>query len=133
MSGVDIIGELLRDDPDKAADIATANIKTGVLPPDVSLPALLVAEISQVERQTLKRLGVVRTIDRVRVTGRFTSVRERKAIMDWVKARCAGRTGTIASFSNVSILTAGRGPDLNGPGSSFEKSQDFKVSYDATT
>jgi len=29
------------------------------------------------------------------------------------------------------VLTAGAGPELNGPGDSFERNQDFTVSYDA--
>lgn len=130
-TGVDIIGALLLAEAPLVALIPAPRIKSGVLPDGVEIPALVVQETSQVERQTLIRGQKVRTIDRVSVTGRFRSVRERKEIMEMVKNICAGRTGTIAGMENVSILTAGRGPDLLGPGDSFEKTQDFRVSYDA--
>ena len=40
-------------------------------------------------------------------------------------------TGDIGGALRVSILTAGLGPSLNGPGNSFEQTQDFRVSWDA--
>lgn len=130
-TGTDIIGALLLADAELIALIPAPRIKSGVLPDGIDLPALVVQETSQVERQTLVRGSKVRMIDRVSVTGRFNSIRERKTIMEMVKTICAGRTGTIADMENVSILTAGRGPDLLGPADSFEKTQDFRVSYDA--
>lgn len=133
MSGVTIIGELLRSDPNRPGSVAETSIKIGIQPEGAGLPFLVVAEVSQVERQMLKRGATVHTTDRISVTGRFASVRDRITLMNWVKNCCAGRTGAVAGFANVSILTAGRGPDLNGPGGSFEKTQDFRVSYDAPT
>lgn len=130
-TGTDIIGSLLLADAPLIALIPAPGIKSGILPDATPLPALVVQEASQVERQTLVRGSKVRTVDRVSVTGRFRSIRERKTIMEMVKKICAGRTGTIAGIENVSIITAGRGPDLLGPGDSFEKTQDFRVSYDA--
>ncbi len=130
-TGADIIGALLLADAPLIALIPATRIKSDILPDGVALPALVVSEASQVERQTLVRGSKVRTIDRVSVTGRFRSVRERKTIMQMVKNICAGRTGTIAGMENVSILNAGRGPNLFGPGDSLEKTQDFRVSYDA--
>lgn len=133
MSGVDIIGDLLGEDPNRPAGVEAESIRTGDFPAGSSPPLFLVAEVSQVERQTLVRGVTVRTVDRVAVTGHFDNVRDRKTLMAWVKKCCAGRTGTIAGFANVSILTAGRGPDLRGPNGSYLKTQDFRVSYDATT
>lgn len=130
-TGTDIIGALLLADAPLIALIPATRIKSGILPDGVELNALVVHETSQVERHTLVRGAKVRTTDRVSVTGRFRSVRERKRIMEMVKNICAGRTGAIAGMENVSIITAGRGPDLLGPGDSFEKTQDFRVSYDA--
>lgn len=51
--------------------------------------------------------------------------------MKLVRDCCAGRTGNIGGGVNVSILTAGRGPELNGPGNTYERTADFRVSYDA--
>lgn len=129
--GAGIIGALLRDYAPLVEIVPLARIKRGRLSDDIDLPALVVSEISRVERQPLVRGATVRTIDRVSVSGRFGSDRERTQIMTMVKDACAGKVGTIAGLANVSILTAGRGPDLNGPGDSFEKTADFRVSYDA--
>lgn len=128
--GTDIIGELLRAHTPLLEIVPAANIKAGRLSDDADLNAIVVTEISQVERSLLHSRGVpVPVIDRVAVTGRFRSHRERKAAMRMIKDCCAGRTGTIAGILNVSITSAGRGPDLNGIGDSFEKTQDFRVSY----
>lgn len=131
--GTGIIGALLRDHEALTSIVPVGNIKRGRLPDNISLPALVVTEISQVERHALVRGTTVRTVDRVAVAGRFASNEQRTKVMEIVKQCCAGRTGTIAGAANVSILTAGRGPDLNGPGDSFEKTADFRVSYDVPT
>lgn len=133
MTGVDIIGALLRAADGAPAGLVAANIKAGQLPDSVKLPALLVRETSSGERQTLRRGSKVRTTDRVSVTVRAGNYRDQGLIIRWVKNFCAGRTGDIAGASSVSILTAGTGPDLIGPATSFEKTQDFRVSYDAPT
>lgn len=131
MTGVDIIGALLRADPAIVALVPTDRIKAAVLPEGVALPALLVRLVSSVEVQPLRRPLMVRTTDRISVTVRAISYREQREIIAAVKKACAGLTGTIAGALNASILTAGTGPDVGGPGNSFEQSQDFRVSYDA--
>ena len=130
-TGVDIVGTLLREDPDLVAIVPIGRIKAGALPDDVPLPALLVRCVSSVERQVLKRGTTTRTADRISVTVRAASYRDQRAVMKLVKQCCAGRTGTVAGEPAVSILTAGTGPDARGPGNSFEQTQDFRVSYDA--
>jgi len=131
MTGADIIGALLLADTAMMEMFTPAQVKGGRLPDDVTLPALLVKETSTVERHTLKREGTTRTIDRVSVTVRADSYRDQRKAMLLVKNCCAGRTGDLGGATRVSILTAGRGPELDGPGNTFERTQDFKVSYDA--
>jgi len=131
MTGVDIVGELLNSDEPLIAAVAAGQIKAGALPDGVVLPTLLVRMTSNVERQMLKRGATVRTIERISVTVRAASYRDQGAVMKLVVKACAGRTGSIAGADNVSVLTAGRGPDLRGPGNSFEQTQDFRVSFDA--
>jgi len=131
MTGVDILGELVLTDASLIAAIPPAQIKAGALPENVVLPALLFRMTSNVERQMLKRGATVRTIERVSVTVRAVSYDEQRAAMALVVKACAGRTGSIAGADNVSVLTAGRGPDLRGPGNTFEQTQDFRVSFDA--
>lgn len=131
MSGVSIIGALLTGASSFPAGLAADRIKAGKLPDGIMLAALLVREVSSVERQALKRGATVRTTDRVSVTVRASSYRQQKAVLRWVRSTCAGKTGAIAGHSSVSILTAGEGPDVLGPGDSFEQTQDFRVSFDA--
>lgn len=131
ISGLDIIGALLREDEGVISLIPAERIKGGRLPDGVGLPALLVKETSTVERQALKRGATTRTVDRVSVTVRAASYREQRLAMKLVRKCCAGRTGDLAGALRVSILTAGTGPELDGPANSFERTQDFRVSYDA--
>jgi len=131
MTGVTIIGALLRADASLLAVVPADRIKAGRLPDGVALPALLVRTVSSIDRQTLKRGVTVRTTDRVSVTVRAASYRDQRAVIEMVRAACAGRVGDIGGGSRVSILTAGTGPDVNGPANSFEQAQDFRVSFDA--
>ena len=131
MTGVDIIGALLRESAAVQALVPAERIKAGRLPDDVALPALLVAVTSEMERQQLKRGATTRTTQRVSVTVRAASYRDQREAIHLVRDCCAGRTGDVGGGSRVSILTAGAGPDLDGPGNTFERTQDFRVSYDA--
>jgi len=131
MSGRAIIGALLLADADLLAVVAEASIKAGRLPADTVLPALLIRTISVVERHPLKRSGWERTTARVSVAVRALNYRQQEQIIGLVRTCCSGRTGNIGGGTRVSILTAGLGPDVNGPGDTFEQTQDFRVSFDA--
>jgi hypothetical protein len=130
-TGVDIVGALLCADNTVLAMFAAEQIKAGRLPDGVRLPALLVKTTSTTERQTLKRGATTRTIDRVSVTVRAGSYEDQRRAIGLVTKCCAGLTGNIGGGRSVSILTAGTGPELDGPGNSYERTQDFRVSYDA--
>lgn len=129
MTGVDIIGALLLADDAILAKVAEASVKAGQLPDDVILPALLVRLTSGVERLQLKRIGRILMVDRVSVTVRAASYIDQTDIIQLVKDACAGRTGSVGGGENVSIINAGTGPDLPGPGNTFEQTTDFRVSY----
>lgn len=131
MTGTDIIGALLREDPDVIGLIPVDRIKAASLPDGVELPVLLVRTISSVELQVLKRKATTRTFDRVAVAVRAANYRDQKAAIRLVKTCCAGKVGNIGGGQSVSILTAGTGPDLRGPGDSYEQTIDFRVSFDA--
>jgi hypothetical protein len=133
MSGVDIAGALLLADAAVIAMFPATQIKAGRLPDDVILPALLLRKVSGVDRQTLTRGATRRTTDRVSVTVRAANYRDQREGIRLVRACLAGQAGNIGGGLNVSILTAGTGPDVNGPGDSFEQAQDFRVSYDEPT
>lgn len=125
----DIIGALLLDHAPLIALVPADRIKGGRLG-NVALPALLVTIVSGVDRQPLKRGKIVRRTDRVSVTVRTASHRQRKLLISLIRHACAGQLGSIAGALRVSVLTAGLGPEMDGPGDSFEQAQDFKVSFD---
>lgn len=131
MTGADIIGTLLRADAALVALVPQGRIKGKRLPLGIALPALLVRVVSVVDRQPLTLGALVRRTDRIAVTVRAASGDDQDAIIKLVRAVCAGRSGAIAGAVNVSIRTAGLGPDLDGPGNSFEQTQDLRVSFDA--
>lgn len=131
MTGAEIIGALLRDYTPLTALVPAASIKGGRLPEGQPLPALLVRVVSLIDRQPLKRQGWCRSTARIAVTVRAASYREQGIIIDHVRKCCAGRVGTIGGGVRVAILTAGLSPDVDGPGATFEQTQDFKVSFDA--
>lgn len=131
--GSDIIGALLLADADLLAVVPAARIRAGALPENVDLPALLVTCTSAVERTSLVRGAWTRTVDRISVTVRAATHAERKTVLGLVTACCAGKTGNIGGGTRVAIRSAGRGPDLRGPGNTFDRTADFRVSYDAAT
>ena len=131
MSGAAIVGALLRADVALLGLVPAARIKNERLPDDAPLPTVVVREISSSDRQTLKQRQFVRSVDRVSVTVRAANLRERDAVLKLVRAACAGKLGSIAECERVSVLTAGKGPGLAGPANSYERPQDFSVSYDA--
>jgi hypothetical protein len=133
MSGVAIIDALLGAHAPLLAVVPREATKQGRLPDKTPLPALLIRTTASNEWQALTRGDVVPTTDLVSVAVRASSYRQQKAVMKLIVAACAGRTGTIAGFNNVAVLTAGAGPDVAGPADSYEQTQDFRVSFDALT
>lgn len=131
MSGTDIVAELLLGDPALLAIVPAERVKGGLLASDIPLPALLIREVSSVDRQQLKQGPIVRTVERISVTVRAPSYRVQKQVMRAVRAVGVGERRAIAGATSVSVRTAGRGPDMIGPGDSFEQTQDFRVSFDA--
>ena len=130
MTGVEIVGAILRDHPALVERISVGRIKAGSLPDNILLPALLLRTVSSIDRQWLKRSDVWRVTDRVSVAVRASSYADQIAIIQIVKRLCGGLTGDIGGALRVSILTAGTGPDVGGPANSFEQTQDFRVSFD---
>jgi hypothetical protein len=133
MTGVDVIGKLLRENGAITALVPVERIKTGSLPDGIALPALLVRSVSLVERQTLRRGEWVRQTERTSVAVRANNIREQRAIIKLVRNSCAGFTGDLPEATSISVLSAGTGPDVGGPANSFEQTQDFKVGFNALT
>lgn len=129
MTGVDIIGALLQADGALIAIVPANRIKAAQLPDGIPLPALLVRLVSSVEQQLLNRGTTVRSTDRISVTVRAANYRDQVQIIRRVRSICAGQTGAVGGGDDVSILSAGTGPDVIGPANSFEQTQDFRVSF----
>jgi len=132
MSGVTIVGALLQAHEPLTSAVAQGNIKAGRLTDTTALPTLLLRSVSRVERLMLKRVGTVRITERIAVTARAESYREPGLLLRLVRDACAHKTGTIAGFERCAVLTAGTGPDVLGPGDSFERTQDFSVTFEET-
>ncbi|WP_230781566.1 tail completion protein gp17 [Sphingomonas sp. Leaf37] len=131
MSGTGIVTELLLADPTMAAIAARGGLKEDRLPDGVTLTAVLLRTVSSTDRQPLKVGALIRSSERIAVTVRAASVRDRKAAIRTIRAACHGKTGDLAECFRVSVRTAGLGPSVLGPGNSFEQTQDFRVSFDA--
>jgi hypothetical protein len=130
MSGSSIINELLEADPVLAVAAEEQRIKEDLWPENVELPAYLVRTISSTDRNNLTPGPFIRSFERISVTVRASSVRERKAEIDRVREAGRDRVGDFAGCFRVSVLTNGRSPTLIGPGNTFEQTQDFIVSFD---
>lgn len=130
-TGVDTVGELLRADEAILAMIPLDRIKAGALPDNFARPALLIRCVSSVERQPLKRGATTPTKDRVAVTAIADSYRDQRAIIALAKACCAGKIVNLDGGHRASVLTDSTGPDVRGPGGTYEQTIDFRVSYDA--
>lgn len=131
MSGVDIIGALVRASVPVTSLVPIERIKAGALPDDATLDAILLRSVSRSEWQPLKQRASVRVNERVAVTVRATSFRRQEQLLELIRSACRGALGTIAGAQRVAVLTAGTGPDVRGPNNSFEKTQDFRVSFEA--
>jgi hypothetical protein len=130
MTGEDIIGARLLASAAITDLVPAAQIKAGRLPENAAMPSLLVRTISTIERQSLKRGARVFVVERVSVTVRAAKHSERKAIMKLLPGACVGFEAESGDATNISALTAGAGPDVDGPGNTFERGQDFRVSFE---
>lgn len=131
VTGAFIVGELLRADNDIIAIVPAEHIKLGAVPADAPLPVILIRRISSVDRDGLRPGGTTPTFDRVAVLVRAGSYRDQCRLIKLVKDCCRGKRGGFDTGRNYSIRTAGTGPDLRGPGNSYEQTQDFRVFYNA--
>lgn len=128
MNGVDIIGHLLRGDAALTAIWPTATIKAGALAEGEL--GILVRSVSVIDWQPLAAEPRVHSTERVSVTVRAKTYREQVAAIKLIRRACAGMIAPeIGEARGIAVLTAGTGPDVIGPGNTFEQAQDFRVSF----
>lgn len=130
MTGLEIVGAILEVHEPLLELVDADSIKAAKMADGVALPALLLTTVSSVDRQPLKRGNFDRVTDRVSVAVRAASYEDQIKIIRIVKRCCGGLTGDIGGGLRVTILTAGTGPDMEGPANSFEQTQFFRVSFD---
>lgn len=130
MTGEDIIAQRLLISTAIGALVPESSIKAEQMPDGTPLPWLLIRTISTIERQTLERGARVFLRERISVTVAAKSHRDRKMIMSLLPAACVGFEAARGDATSVSVLTAGAGPNVTGPGNRFERAQDFRVSFE---
>lgn len=130
MNGVDIIGHLLRGDAALTAIWPASSIKAGALAENEL--GILVRSVSLIDRQTLAHEPMQHSVERVSATVRAKTYREQVAAIKLIRRACAGVVAAeIGEARQIAVLTAGTGPDVLGPGNTFEQAQDFRVSFNA--
>lgn len=137
MTGVDIIATILRAHEALTEIVPAENIRAGRLPEGFPLPALLLRTVSSMQTLPLKAGPTIRFADRVSATVRAASYRDQVRVMRLlVKIRIDLQPSFIIDedriATRVSVLPAGRGPDLSGPGNSFEQAADWRVGFETT-
>lgn len=138
MSGVAIIRHLLATNGALTAVVPAARIMAGVLPMNVTLPAIAVSSISSMRRNTVSMAESTTLVtERVQVAlvvkdsasggGDYPAL---TAGMRLIRQACPNQHGTLNGILCDSILPDVEGPDLDGeqPGL-ISRSQDFMVRW----
>lgn len=112
MSGSAIITELLLADAWLKELQQGGRLKEDRLPENAVLPAVMLSTVSGSDRQTLSREEFTRSVERIAVTVRAASVRDRKAAIARIRTACKDKIGSFAGCRRVSVTTAGLGPSL---------------------
>lgn len=133
MSGAMIVGTLLRRHAPLTALVAPKWIKLGELPEGAPMQAVLIRSISVLDVHFLTAATMQRSTERVAVLVRAETYREQAALLQLVRAACRGFTGVLdgVEADRIAVHTSGAGPDLRGADGSFQRTQDFRVSFDA--
>ena len=139
MSGVAIIRGLLVANSGVTTVVPTTRIMAGNLPLNTALPAIEIAQISSIPRNSI-RINESPKVhsDRVQVTALFKDIDGGgyagvKSLLKLVLAACPSQRGTINSFECISIA-----PDIEQVGAADEGtnlisgSRDFIVVWNST-
>lgn len=130
MSGVAVIGYLLRNTGAMTAIVPSARVYSGVLPLNTVLPALSVAQVSGQEWLPVRSSGVSLMTERVQVSVMTKSYATQKAAMKAIRDAVTYQRGTIGGFAVDSILPDTVSPDIQDPDSgNYFQSQDFIVKW----
>lgn len=131
MTGVEIVGTLLRQYEPLAAEVPHRFIKAGALPDDAQMDALLIRSVSLTDRQFLKEGSLASVVERVSVTVRASSYARQKLLIRLVRQACRGFTGAMGDATEIAVRPNGQGPDVRGSDDSYQQAQDFRVAFTA--
>lgn len=130
MSGVSIIRALLVGDAANVALVPKVRIAAGVLPKGTKLPAQSIETVTMNDRNIPAPGGWRHVSELVRVTGLASTYPQLDAVMKAQKKACADRLPTIAGLRNITVHTAGAGPDfMDEEASIYMRSQTYRVTY----
>lgn len=130
MDGIAVIRALLVGDASLTALVPSTDIIGDELPLGTSLPAIAITTVYGHDRN-VPSPGPNRHVDeRVQVSVAAATQPQKKEILRAVKAAAADYIGAIAGLTNVTVQTAGTGPDFFDNQASIRfGSQDFIVGY----
>lgn len=112
------------------AVVPAARIFSGVIPQNITLPAIAVNHISSVKHRTVGSGVDAFTTTRVQVTVHADTYPNLRAVMPLVRAALPKRPGTVNDCAIDSILIDGEGPDFrNDAAGIFMRSQDVLVRW----
>lgn len=131
MTGVEIVGTLLRAHAPLIAEVPKRFIKAGALPDNAEMDALLIRSISLTDAQFLKEGPLAQSFERVSVTIRASTYARQKLLLKLVRQACRGFTGAMGDASQIAVRPNGQGPDLRGADGSYQQAQDFRVAFTA--
>lgn len=128
ITGADIVGELIREQEPILAIVPLEKIKGGRLDM-VDVPAILVRTISSIDQPGLELESTVRVVDRVSATVRACDYDQQLTLIGLLGAIATDFIPAMGAATNISIRPAGRSPDMEGPGETFEQAHDFRVTF----
>jgi hypothetical protein len=131
MSGVKAVNYLLSIHVDVLAIVAAARVISGTAPQGIALPALVVQEVSSVERLTVS-MGEAKKhmTERVQVTIHATTYDQQKQLLAAVRKACQNRCADTDGVDVLSVKPGGTGPDgFDPPTLDYQQTTDFLVEW----
>lgn len=130
MSGVRIIGTLLTASGELIAIVPETQMGAGALPVDTPLPWIVAKKVSGVDYQALDGGANDPITHRVQVSVRAADYETKDQILGMLKGICANQRPNVDGFAEISVLSAGEGPDFDDVVKGhWQGSRDFMVTF----
>jgi hypothetical protein len=130
MDGVAIIRALLTADDALLALVPDDRVAAGALPLGTPLDALSIEMVSTADRNIIAPGANRRVTERVQVTALAATYPRLKAVLAAAKKAAADYVGSAAGVVDVTVHTAGGGPEfMNRDASIHMGTQDFLVGF----